>query len=318
MKRKPLVTVIIPSYNHAQYITEAINSTLNQTYSNIELIIVDDASNDNTAEVLAKFQQNPKIRIIIKEKNKGQSHSFNTAIQMARGEYISILPSDDWYLPNKTTQQVEKFENSPKEIGVVYGRGCRFYEHSKKMIEVNTSLHRGNVLLEFLKNGNFVFPASPMFRRCVLETYRFDEEFSAEGEAIFTKIAGSYHFDYVNEIVAVMRAHTYNVGNSLIEKHCEEHIRWWEKYFSTQSSKPEVYKYKRQKISRIRRMHGLSLITELNEYKRSKKYLICALKQDPLLIFDYKIIGGLVLTILPTAISNIIANKYKKKETSFA
>ena len=83
MENDPLVSVIIPSYNHAQWIGNAIESVLNQTYKNIELIIVDDGSTDNSKQVISKYLGDPRIKAIFKENNKGQSHSFNIAIDLS-------------------------------------------------------------------------------------------------------------------------------------------------------------------------------------------------------------------------------------------
>lgn len=315
--QNPLVTIIIPSYNHKRWIAQAIESVTSQTYKNIELIIVDDGSTDGSREVIEKFHSDPRIKAIFKDQNKGQGHSFNLGISLAKGKYISILPSDDWYLPQKTWLQVEKFEKSSKKVGVIYGKGRRFYEDTKTTKEVNMPLRRGNVFLNFVNDGNFVFPASPMFRKEVFDKYKFDEDFCAEGEAIFTKIAASYEFDYVDEVVAVMRAHQYNVGNSLVEAHCEEHIKWWEKYLSDPFTRSDARKQKGKIIGKIRRMHGLSLITELFEYKRARKYLLLSIKNYPGFIFDHKILAGLILTVLPRSISDKIAIRKKKTEHSF-
>ena len=124
----PLVTVIIPSYNHAQYIENAIQSVLDQTYQNLELIVVDDGSQDQSHAVISKFSNHPKITTILNKQNKGQSSVLNQAIRLAKGKYISLLPSDDWYLPHKTAVQVAKFETCGDEVGAVYAAGARFFE----------------------------------------------------------------------------------------------------------------------------------------------------------------------------------------------
>src|SRR6056297_934697 len=119
----PLVSVIIPSYNHAQYIESAIESVLAQTYPNIELIIVDDGSSDNSHEVIRKYEEHPQISIILNKKNKGQSAVINQALATSSGKYIAILPSDDWFLPEKIALQVAKMEACDQEVGVVYAAG---------------------------------------------------------------------------------------------------------------------------------------------------------------------------------------------------
>lgn len=90
------VSVIIPTYNVEAYIKETIQSVLNQTYQNFEIIIVDDCSTDGTVNVIKQFQDT-RINLFLNEKNSGPSYSRNKAINLAKGEWIAILDSDDWW-----------------------------------------------------------------------------------------------------------------------------------------------------------------------------------------------------------------------------
>ena len=100
-----LVSIIMPSYNTANYISESIQSVLNQTYKNWELIIVDDCSSDNTLEILSKFNDK-RIRIIANEKNSGAALSRNKALIEAKGKWIAFLDSDDLWESNKLEKQI--------------------------------------------------------------------------------------------------------------------------------------------------------------------------------------------------------------------
>ncbi|MCB0349554.1 MAG: glycosyltransferase [Bdellovibrionales bacterium] len=113
-RKMPLVSVIVPSYNHEQYIEEAIFSVINQTYSNIELIIVDDGSHDNSREIIKKIilsqkQNGTKIKFI-KQRNSGAHAAINKGLRLARGEYLTILNSDDRFHP----QRIERLVSSLK------------------------------------------------------------------------------------------------------------------------------------------------------------------------------------------------------------
>jgi glycosyltransferase involved in cell wall biosynthesis len=110
MTSPPLVSVVMPAYNVAWCITKAIDSVLAQHHSQIELIIVDDGSTDNTAEVLKSYGD--RIRVL-HQPNSGQSSARNTGIRAARGKYIAFLDADDWWLPEKLQQQVELLEKFP-------------------------------------------------------------------------------------------------------------------------------------------------------------------------------------------------------------
>ncbi len=114
----PLVSIIIPTYNTQDFIEKGINSLVNQTYSHIEILIIDDKSTDNTVEVIqTKFPQNSRIKLIQKEKNSGPASSRNIGIKNATGKYIALLDSDDYYVPDKIEKQVSVMESHP-EIAV--------------------------------------------------------------------------------------------------------------------------------------------------------------------------------------------------------
>ncbi len=105
----PLVSVCIASYNHADYIGEALQSVLAQAYPNLEIIVADDASTDNSAEVIRRYEEmHPdQVRALFKDSNSGPSETLNQAIALARGEFIALLGSDDRMLPGRLDAQVE-------------------------------------------------------------------------------------------------------------------------------------------------------------------------------------------------------------------
>lgn len=103
----PLVTIIIPSFNRAHIITTAVKSALDQTYQNIEVIVVDDGSSDNTEEILrTAFPNDLRLRYYRHFPNRGGNYARNRGIDLARGEYVTFLDSDDTYLPTKVEKQV--------------------------------------------------------------------------------------------------------------------------------------------------------------------------------------------------------------------
>ena len=103
---KDLVSIIMPSYNTANYISESINSVINQTYKNWELIIVDDCSTDNTDEIVSKFLNDGRIKYLKNEKNNGAAISRNRALREAKGKWIAFLDSDDLWVSEKLESQI--------------------------------------------------------------------------------------------------------------------------------------------------------------------------------------------------------------------
>ncbi len=113
----PRVSVILPTYNRERFIGDAIRSVQQQTFSDFELIVVDDGSTDGTDEVLGGFDD-PRLHCIV-QANAGRSHARNVALRMARGCYIAFLDSDDLYLPRKLERQVN-FLDTHREFAMVY------------------------------------------------------------------------------------------------------------------------------------------------------------------------------------------------------
>ena len=124
VRRGPLVSIVTPSYNQGRYIEETIQSILNQDYPNLEYIVVDGGSSDNTIEILKKYQEHLTW---ISEKDRGQADAINKGFGMAKGEIVAWLNSDDTYLPKAVHQSVCYLEAHP-EVGMLYGEGYHIDE----------------------------------------------------------------------------------------------------------------------------------------------------------------------------------------------
>ena len=121
----PLVSIIIPNYNHARYLGDAVHSVLNQDYQNFEIIVVDDGSTDNSREVARQFGE--KIHYIYQE-NAGLSAARNTGIRVAKGSLIGVLDADDMYEPTFISTLVAVLESNPNaDAPPVAHPGCRPY-----------------------------------------------------------------------------------------------------------------------------------------------------------------------------------------------
>lgn len=115
----PRITVTIPSYNHEKYIGHAIQSVLDQTCQDFEIVITDDGSSDGTVDVIKTFKD-PRIRLYCFDRNQGACVAMNNNIREAKGEYIAVLNSDDMFLPDKLKKQIGYLEKHP-EVGAVFG-----------------------------------------------------------------------------------------------------------------------------------------------------------------------------------------------------
>ena len=107
----PLVTVLMPVYNGEKYLAEAIESVLNQTFADFELLIIDDCSSDNSVEIIQSYNDN-RLKLIINEENIGQSKTLNKGIEFAKGKYIARLDQDDLSYKERLQIQIEKISDS--------------------------------------------------------------------------------------------------------------------------------------------------------------------------------------------------------------
>jgi glycosyltransferase involved in cell wall biosynthesis len=224
---QPLVSVIIPTYNRASFLTHAIESVLRQTYKNIEIIVVDDGSTDNTKVVIDSFKG--KVQYIFTENNKGPAHARNTGMKAANGKYIAFLDSDDEYLPFKLECQVTFLEEHP-DLGMVFsefsavGKNSYFSEYElrsywwqywqrwqyddifplKGEFSVDSynkpiPFHVGNIL-HYVLLGPLIFPVTILFPKKIIEIVGFQNEDyrMAEDYEFTTRICKYYKVGFIN------------------------------------------------------------------------------------------------------------------------
>ena len=144
---QPLVSIVTPSFNQSKFISETIQTVLQQDYLNVEHIVIDGGSTDGTLEILKAFSENDKRFRFISEPDRGQSHAINKGLEMANGEIIGWLNSDDTYLPGAVGKAVEAFKNNPN-WGIVYGNAYITDEMNKvirpyptEKVDINSLFH---------------------------------------------------------------------------------------------------------------------------------------------------------------------------------
>ncbi len=204
------VSVIIPTYNRAHMITEAIDSVLNQTFKDFELIIVDNYSSDNTESVVKSYADE-RIRYFKNQNNGLVSINRNYGIQKSGGEYTAFLDDDDLWLPEKLEKQVELLDSS-KELGLVYSDS--YVVDSNGDLRENTFFYdmkpfRGNAFNELLQ-GNFIPTLTVAIRREVLDKvgvfnpgYKICQDYD-----LWLRIAEYYPIDFIEQPLAKYRVHS--------------------------------------------------------------------------------------------------------------
>ena len=208
----PLVSVIIATYKRPKYIARAINSVLNQTYKNVEIIVIDDNNERDefrklTQNILQKYITKKKIIYIKHKNNKGLPAARNTGIKKAKGEFISFLDDDDEFLPAKTESQLKIFKHEKNKIGLVYGAYIRKDLNLNKESIIEQKI-KGNVnsILGLNKIGN---PSIIMCKSSAIskiggfdETIQFREDID-----FYFRLSKYYDFAYTKEIVSKFYVH---------------------------------------------------------------------------------------------------------------
>jgi glycosyltransferase involved in cell wall biosynthesis len=208
--KNPLVTVIALCYNHERFVIEALQSVVNQTYSNIELIIVDDFSTDNSVKNILKFvENNSAVKTIFNKTNIGNCRSFNQAFGIANGEYLIDFATDDVMLPERVAIQVEKFKNCSEKTGVVYSNGIYIDESSKPLKRNHTSdgstLPEGDVYKNFLK-CSFLMPCTMMIRKTVIDQMGgYDETLAYEDFDFWIRSSRTWEYAYIPNVLSYQR-----------------------------------------------------------------------------------------------------------------
>ncbi len=173
---RPAVTVVIPTFNRASIIGRAIRSVLSQTCREWELIVVDDASTDETEQVVKSFQDN-RIKYIRHDRNRRVSAARNTGIRCAQGEYISFLDDDDEWLPQKLEKELEVFRNSDPEVGLVY-TAKEILDEQGRVLRIRPADRTGWVYEEMLCRNFIGTPSRFAVKKEVLDRLGgFDETF---------------------------------------------------------------------------------------------------------------------------------------------
>ncbi|KOP27853.1 glycosyl transferase family A [Hapalosiphon sp. MRB220] len=200
----PKVSVVIPAYNAMTYLPETLESVLQQTFTDFEILIINDGSSDNIVEWTHQIAD-PRVRLI-SQPNQGVSVARNTGITHAQGEYIAFLDADDLWQPTKLEKQVHYLEDNP-EVGLVY-TWTAFVDQWGKHTGIVLAFHaEGNVWEQIVVRDMISNGSTPMVRRSCFETVGvFDPSFRyAPDRDMWTRIAARYSFGVVKEPLILYR-----------------------------------------------------------------------------------------------------------------
>lgn len=214
--KNPKVSVCIPNYNYGRFIGQAIQSVIDQTFTDFELIIVDDASSDDSVSVIKSFSDE-RIKFYQNEKNIGRVKNINKCFSLASGEYVTLLPSDDVYLPTSLEKSVEILDSNPK-VGLAYSSAGTVDENGVVIREHHPFsqdyIRKGEEEFKRLIFNNHIPVLTAMVRReCYTSLGVFNEAVtgSADREMWMRICLNNYDVAFIAEVLAYDRKHRGNV-----------------------------------------------------------------------------------------------------------
>ncbi|MGD6806486.1 MAG: glycosyltransferase [Candidatus Bathyarchaeia archaeon] len=209
------VSVLMGSYNHELYLAEAIESVLNQTFSDLELIIIDDCSSDASKDIIRKYQErDSRVKPIFHSQNTGIARAMNDGLKEAKGEYLTFIGSDDLWLPFKLEKQLEVIKRHEDEI--IWSEGQIINAKGESTGQLMTQFlfspkkRTGNLFQELLYE-DFIFGQSVMLKTRYAQEIGFDEKYQfVNDHMFFVSQSRKHNFVFIPQTLAKYRLHGKN------------------------------------------------------------------------------------------------------------
>ena len=271
-KNLPLISVVMNCYNGAKYLRQSIKSVQNQTYQNRELILWDNKSKDNSAEIFKSFKDH-RFRYFISDKHTNLHEARNNALEKIKGDYIAFLDTDDWWTYNKLEKQVPFFEN--KEINLVYGN-CWIYKENrfyKKRIYSKKKLPTGYIFNDLIKQ-HCVSVQTILIRRKSLKSLKiFDSSIDLISDMDFIiRFAYKNKFECVQDPVAYYRIHDENYSKVKAKEQIEQLKKWFEEIKDS-----KIFSEEKQKTILFNQIQYARIIREILDEKKWKVFKLILL-----------------------------------------
>lgn len=213
---EPLVSIIVPTYNGSKWVAETINSLLSQSWQNIQLVIVDDCSTDDTVATIEAIDD-PRIVLVSTDTNSGIGPARNRALREATGKYVAFCDHDDLWLPEKLSRQIRFLEDNP-DLGMAYSDVYYMLdeERTEQTLFEERPPKRGAVF-DVLLESNFIPNMTTVARRdCIQDIGDFtSDNMLSEDLDYWLRFAAKYSIDYVDAPLAYHRRHANNQSASL-------------------------------------------------------------------------------------------------------
>lgn len=214
------ISVIIPTFNRGKIIKKVITSSLNQTYKDIEVIVIDDGSTDNTEKVINKINDK-RLKYIKLEKNKGVCNARNIGIKEATGEYIAFQDSDNIFYKNKLEKQLNNLIKNKADLD--FCKVCVVNKKEKMIFpteEIETSLMK-NTLLDELCKGNFIDTNTILIKKTIMDEYLFDPNTaSCEDYDLLLRVSTKIKISHTKEVLVdnIIQSNSISMVNDIVKK----------------------------------------------------------------------------------------------------
>jgi len=210
----PKVSVVIPTYNLSHMVGDTINSVLRQTEPDLEAIVVDDGSTDNTRAVVEGIKDN-RVSYFYKD-NGGTPSSYNYGFSKAKGQYVAFLDHDDLWPENYLQVMLSHLENN-SEFGAAYGLITALYPDGRKIKSYRRPKGKSGWLTSDLFKHNFIWNSATIIRKSALENFYFDESLRTGFEDMdhFLRLSMRTQFLFVQDVEAIRREHTKNLSKKM-------------------------------------------------------------------------------------------------------
>src|SRR5574337_643394 len=217
MGTSPRVTVLIPVYNRERYVATAIESILAQSFIDFELLLIDDGSTDGSVEILRSYTTDSRVRLVCNEQNLGIPRTRNRGIDLARGEHIAMLDSDDWAYPRLLEKQVA-FLDRHKDFEVVGAWATEMDENGRSLGRVKRRFVSSGELQSRLLFRCSLCNSSIMARKAILQDYGYREQYAVcEDFDLFVRVAKNSKLGNLPETLVRRRTHAGNLGREKAE-----------------------------------------------------------------------------------------------------
>lgn len=259
-----MVSVIIPSYNREDTIERSVRSVLNQTYKDLEVIVVDDCSTDNT-EAVVKSIQDSRVRYFCLEKNSGACAARNKGIEISRGDIIAFQDSDDEWRPEKLEKQLKTMEDFDSDVCFCQTRDYDYPEDHSILVPYNigpTGLVSYKILYDKVPVGTQTIVA----KKSVFDKVTFDRSLKKAQDVEWTFRAGRiFKFAYVNEPLVNRYLQDNSITMGGYKKSLEAHQYILNKFASDKKEYPDFYLSRLRIVSRLKVLNGINASKELHE-----------------------------------------------------